>query len=159
MSQDHEFDVFISYATEDKEEVAKPLVNELEKLGLQVWFDENILEPGDSLSSAVDAGLAKAKYGLVILSPNFFSKRWPNYELSGLKARQLNGEQIILPVWHNVDFKDVLKFSAPLADMFAYNLTSISIKEIAEGVLQKVKPESYSRKFVGIAETVMSNLD
>src|SRR5258708_6429516 len=92
------YDVFISHASEDKEDVVRPLALCLQELGLDVWFDEDILVPGASLSGAVDAGLSNARYGIVILSKAFFAKNWPQYELAGLKARQLQGEQIIIPV-------------------------------------------------------------
>lgn len=37
---DKEYDVFISHASEDKEEVARPLAEALRKNGLSVWYDE-----------------------------------------------------------------------------------------------------------------------
>jgi TIR domain len=103
-----------------------------------------VLEPGTSLSSSIDHGLAVARFGVVILSPSFFQKNWPKYELAGLKARQLNGQQVILPIWHNVSVSEVLQFSPPLADMLAYDSSKHSIEEIAEGILQTVRPEEHS---------------
>ena len=35
-----EYDVFISHAAEDKEEVARPLAEVLRRNGLSVWYDE-----------------------------------------------------------------------------------------------------------------------
>lgn len=35
-----EYDVFISHASEDKEEVARPLAEVLRRNGLSVWYDE-----------------------------------------------------------------------------------------------------------------------
>lgn len=154
-----EFDLFVSHASEDKERIARPLVNALERLGLRVWFDEAVLRLGDSLSSSIDKGLSTAKYGVVILSPQFFAKNWPKYELSGLKARQLNGQQVILPIWHNVARDDVLSFSPPLADMVAYNTNQLSVEEIAEGILQVVNPDQHSRWFIQTARKAMLNLD
>ena len=46
---DKEYDVFISHASEDKEEVARPLAEALRKNGLSVWYDEFELKIGDSL--------------------------------------------------------------------------------------------------------------
>jgi TIR domain len=61
--QDHIYDVFISHAFEDKADVARPLAQLLERSGLRVWFDEAELTPGNSLSSAIDAGLATPDMG------------------------------------------------------------------------------------------------
>jgi hypothetical protein len=70
------FDVFISHASEDKEVVARPLVAELESLGPRVWLDECQLTIGDSLRRSIDEGLSNSKFGVVILSHNFFSKTY-----------------------------------------------------------------------------------
>lgn len=69
------FDFFISHASEDKDNFVRPLVNELSQLGINVWFDEQTLEIGDSLRRNIDTGLKKASYGIVVLSHAFFSKK------------------------------------------------------------------------------------
>ncbi len=114
-------DLFISHASEDKDSVARPLATALRHRGWLVWFDEFELKLGDSLRRSIDQGLAEAKFGLVILSPSFFSKGWPQRELDGLVAREVAGPntKVVLPVWHRVDHADVLRYSPPLADRLA----------------------------------------
>lgn len=113
------WDVFISHASEDKEEFARPLANALIKRGLQVWFDEFTLRVGDSLRRSIDMGLSKSKYGVVIISKSFLEKEWPQKELDGLVAREINGQKVILPVWHNIDSSTIIKYSPTLADRVA----------------------------------------
>src|SRR5205823_1790256 len=58
--------------------------------------------------------------GVVILSPSFFGKEWPQWELDGLTARSIAGERnVILPVWHRVGRDDVASYSLPLANLAA----------------------------------------
>ena len=71
------YDVFVSHATEDKEEVARPIANALTEAGLRVWYDEFELRIGDSLRRKIDHGLARSRFGIVVLSPSFFAKKWP----------------------------------------------------------------------------------
>lgn len=111
-----EYDVFISHASEDKEDVALPLAQHLNALGLRVWIDHAELSVGDSLRRKIDSGLSQSKYGVVILSPAFFSKEWPNKELDALVAREDGREKVILPVWHNVGAGEIINFSPLLAD-------------------------------------------
>ena len=92
------YDVFISHATEDKDEVARPLANALTAEGLQVWYDEFELRIGDSIRRKIDSGLARSRFGVVIISPFFFAKNWPQYELDGLVTREMTGQQEILPL-------------------------------------------------------------
>lgn len=116
-----EIDLFICHASEDKRAVARPLAHALRNRGWSVWYDEFSLQLGDSLTGAIDRGLAEARYGLVILSPAFFGKRWPQRELEGLETRELADadRKIILPVWHELDRAHVAGFSVPLANRFA----------------------------------------
>jgi hypothetical protein len=72
------------HASEDKIPVAQPLANALAALGLHVWIDESEIRLGDSLRSKIDTGLARSRFGVVILSENFFSKDWPKLELNGI---------------------------------------------------------------------------
>ena len=113
-------DVFISHASEDKEAIARPLAAQLRKDGFTVWFDEYELVLGDSLRAKIEAGVSHSQVGVVILSHSFFAKRWSRWELGGLTARQLAGEQnVILPIWHELELDDVRTYSAPLADLVA----------------------------------------
>ncbi len=136
-----EYDVFISHASEDKTDVARPLAAHLQKLGLRVWLDELELTLGDNLRRKIDHGLSKSKYGLVILSPAFFSKEWPNKELDGLVAREVGREKVVLPVWHNVSAADIVKFSPMLADKVAVS-TIWGLTYVADRVSEVVRRAS-----------------
>ena len=110
------WEIFISHASEDKEDVAKPLADALVQAGVKVWYDDLTLKLGDSLRRMIDRGLADSQYGVVILSPHFFSKEWPKRELDGLVTRETSTGKTILPIWHNVSREDVENFSPTLAD-------------------------------------------
>lgn len=124
-------DVFISHASEDKEEIVRPLANALIDQGLDVWYDEFTLRIGDSLRQKIDRGLANSRVGLVVLSPNFISKGWTNYELDGIVTRTVSGEQILLPIWHNITKQQVVNFSPSLADKVARTTATHTVEEIA----------------------------
>lgn len=81
-----DLDVFLSHASDDKEAVARPLAAELTARGRSVWLDELSLRVGDTLTSDIDRGLVRSKFGVVILSQSFIAKAWPRMELSGLVA-------------------------------------------------------------------------
>jgi hypothetical protein len=83
------FDVFISHASEDKDEVVRPLAYALQASGLGVWYDEFELRIGDSLRRKIDRGLVSSRFGVVVLSKAFFGRGWPEYELDGLVTRRV----------------------------------------------------------------------
>lgn len=133
------YDAFISYASEDKQEFVKPLADKLTKLGLKVWYDEFELKVGDSLRGSIDRGLVNSEYGIVILSKNFFSKNWPQYELNGLTAKEIDGQKVILPIWYGISKKDVLKYSPSLADKIAIDSSRKTISEIAAELKEEIE--------------------
>lgn len=135
------YDAFISHASEDKAAVARPLARELEKLGFSVWFDEFSLKVGDSLRRSIDRGLRLSRFGVLILSKNFFAKNWPQYELNGLVSREMDEKKVILPVWHGVTKKNVEHFSPPLSDKVAASTSSTSIKKIAKSLAEAMAHE------------------
>lgn len=128
---DREFDVFISHATEDKEDVVRPLAHALQSLGLVVWYDEFELRIGDSLRRKIDQGIARSRFGVVVLSGPFFAKSWPQYELDGLVTRSVSGQQILLPLWHDISKDEVMRQSPSLADKVAMRTSDYTIAEIA----------------------------
>lgn len=127
-----EYDLFISHASEDKEELVRPLAIALEKLGVKVWYDEFTLKIGDSLRKSIDGGLTSSRFGTVVLSSSFFSKNWTQYELDGMTAKEMDGRKMILPIWHKVTKGEVIKFSPTLADKVALNSSIHSTEEIAQ---------------------------
>jgi len=139
--QDVGYDAFISYASEDKDDVARPLAKELKKLGFSVWFDEFSLKVGDSLRRTIDRGLRLSRFGVIILSKDFFAKNWTQYELNGLVSREIEGKKVILPVWHGVTKKEVEHFSSPLSDKVAANTATSSIRKIARALANAMTDE------------------
>lgn len=115
------WDAFISHASEDKQEFVDPLAEALSRSGLSIWYDKTALHVGDSLRRAIDDGLANSRFGIVVLSHNFFAKQWPQQELDGLFARQVEGLKVILPVWHRIDAEEVRRYSPMLAGLFGAN--------------------------------------
>jgi hypothetical protein len=132
-------DVFISHASEDKDDFVRPLANALINEGLNVWYDEMTLRIGDSLRQKIDKGLANSRVGLVVLSPSFISKGWTNYELDGIVTRTISGEQVLLPIWHNITKQQVVDYSPSLADKVARSTATHTIDEIAAEIAELIR--------------------
>jgi hypothetical protein len=106
--------LFLSHASEDKDDLVRPLAERL-SADFKVWYDDYELVLGDSLLRKINDGLLSCDYGVVILSNHFFAKRWPREELDGLFALETNERKVILPIWKNVSEADVRAFSPILA--------------------------------------------
>jgi vacuolar-type H+-ATPase subunit F/Vma7 len=139
MSSSDKYDAFICHASEDKDEVARPLAEALRTHGLKIWYDEFSLKTGDSLSGKIDEGLAKSDYGIIIVSKKFFEKNWPQEEFHALHIRQvILRRKVILPIWHDITKEEVLMHSPLLADKFA-QINGERIPIIAANLYKEIK--------------------
>lgn len=131
--------LFISHASEDKAAVARPLAKALQRRGFTVWYDEFVLRLGDSLQRSIDRGLAECDFGVVVLSNAFFSKRWPQQELSGLFARESYRDQkIVLPIWHQIEAEEIRIFSPLIADRVAVS-TNKGLQVVIGEILRSIQ--------------------
>lgn len=140
-----EWDAFISHASEDKEKFVRLLAQTLTSLGAKIWYDEFSLKLGDSLSQSIDKGLARSRFGIVVVSRAFMRKPWPQHELRGLVTREVGGHSRILAIWHEVGFEDVSDFSPTLADKLAVRTADTSAIYIALQILNEIRPDLYAQ--------------
>jgi predicted aspartyl protease len=82
--------------------------------------------------------LATSRFGVVVLSRKFFEKEWPQRELDGLTSREIGGGKVILPVWHNISYDEVARYSPVLADRIAIPTTK-GIAAVADAIVKVVK--------------------
>src|SRR5262249_51952315 len=139
------WDIFISHASEDKDTVARPLAEIMRGKGLRVWIDEQELTLGDSLREKIDEGIAQSTRGVVILSPHFLEKRWPRAELDALVGREMDGQRVILPVWHQISAKDLLDKSPILASRLAID-TEKGLEAVGSAILRALHRDDSKSK-------------
>ena len=134
-------DAFICHASEDKDGFVRLLAERLREQHVEVWYDEFSLNVGDSLRRSIDQGLAQSRFGIVVLSPSYFTKQWSQWELDGLVARQNSGDaNVILPIWHGLQREDVIAYSPSLADKLAI-LSDVGIEEVLRRLLAVIRPQ------------------
>jgi phosphoribosylaminoimidazole carboxylase (NCAIR synthetase) len=80
--------------------------------------------------------------GLVVLSQSFINKGWTNYELDGIVTRTVSGEQILLPIWHNISKQEVQDYSPSLADKVARSTATHTVKEIAAEIADLIRSKT-----------------
>jgi uncharacterized membrane protein len=131
------WDVFISYASEDKDAVAEPIAKHLHAAGYRVWLDRQELVLGDSLRAKIDEGLRSARFGIVVLSPRFFQKAWPQRELEAILALEVQHGKRLLPVLHEMDFAALAGISPLLADRVAVS-SSAGIDVVVDQIVRAI---------------------
>lgn len=127
-----EFDVFISHANKDKEDLIEELYQSLNKLGIEIFYDKESLEWGDNWKDRILNGTKKAEFAIIVISDNFFDREWTERELNEFLNRQnRNGQKLILPILHNITVSQLQEKYSSIADIQAIDSSKYSCDQIA----------------------------
>lgn len=135
-----EYDIFLSHSSLDKEVYISNLSNKLEQKGLKVFEDIKVFKMGNSQTDMMNIGIHHSRFVVVFLSLNFIKSGWSQYEFKSFLNREINEKRvIILPIWHNVTFKDVQRYNPYLADKFALDTSKYTMDEVVESIYQVIE--------------------
>lgn len=125
------YDVFISYAIEDKFPTAAGIAERLKKSGLNVYFVGDRLTAGDLISDTINSGLEQSHFCVLIVSPNYV-RNWPAIERNHILYREKKeGRKLVFPVWNNITREDVARHFPELIDHYAPS-TDTGLDAVAE---------------------------
>ena len=74
-----QFDIFLSHNRRQKAWV-RSLARRLREMGLRVFFDEDSIEPGEDIVTAIERGLRSSRHIVLILSPEAVNSKWVGLE-------------------------------------------------------------------------------
>lgn len=127
-----EYDVFISHANKDKQELVEEMYQSLNKLGIKIFYDKESLEWGDNWKNRILNGTQKAEFAIIVISENFFDREWTERELAEFLNRQnRNGQKLILPILHSITIRQLQDKYPSIADIQAIDSAKHSCDEIA----------------------------
>lgn len=108
-----QYDVFLSHASADKAAV-RELAQRLKRDGLWVWWDEWVIQPGDSIPLAIEQGLESSRTLVLVMSKAAFASEWVTLERhTALFRDPTNKQRRFIPLrLDDCDIKDSLKLFA-----------------------------------------------
>ncbi len=79
--------------------MVRTLAERLRADGVEVWFDEWVLKPGDSIPAKIEEGLERSRVLVLCMSANAFGSDWAQLESGTFRFRDpLNKERRFLPL-------------------------------------------------------------
>lgn len=136
---DSTWDVFISHAKEDNDEIARPLAKALIDRSLNVWYDENNMMRGYGLVQNIDRGISDSDYGIIIVSKDYIQNNWTIHEFSIIRYKAVEQRKPVFSIWHKVTSSEVQSFSWDIASITAYKSEDMSIERIADELAVSIK--------------------
>ncbi|KAL2342216.1 hypothetical protein Fmac_010156 [Flemingia macrophylla] len=102
-SKRYEYDVFLSFRGEDtRKNFISYLDKALNKEKIKTFIDDR-LEKGDEISITLIKAIENSRISIVIFSKNYASSKWCLNELSKIMECKRVQEQIVMPVFYNID--------------------------------------------------------
>ena len=125
------YDIFLSHANADKLDFVEDLKKSFDKLGIKVFYDKDSIEWGDKWKDRILDGLKNCKFGVIVVSENFFDREWTEKELKELLSRQKSsGQKLILPIIHNISAEMLYKKYRKLSEIQFLDSSKLDIKDI-----------------------------
>lgn len=92
------YDVYISYSSKDLDKV-RILVNRLTQRNVSVWFAENQIAAGESITRGIEEGISSSRFTICCLSPNFIQSKWCRLEYEASVNKHVNdNREVLIPV-------------------------------------------------------------
>ncbi len=87
--------LFLSHTSFDKPFVEK-LAKDLQRIGVNVWYDKWEIKVGDSITWKIEEGIRENEYLAIVLSPEALNSEWVKSELGAAWVKQLKIKKIFL---------------------------------------------------------------
>ncbi|KAB2596461.1 TMV resistance protein N-like [Pyrus ussuriensis x Pyrus communis] len=113
------YDVFINFRGEDtRKGFVSHLYNALVKKPINAFMDAEKLRKGDDLSELLTA-IRESRLSIVVFSQDYASSTWCLKELVQILECKDTNNQIVLPIFYEVDPSDVRKLKRKFEEAFA----------------------------------------
>lgn len=91
--------VFICHSSKDKDRFVNDFAKRLRKNGIDAWYDEWEIKPGDSLPEKVFVeGIDKSDYFIIVISKNSIDSKWVKEELNSAIKKKIEKKTKIIPI-------------------------------------------------------------
>ena len=95
----YQYDVFISYATDNYQFVTGEMYNELKEAGLSLCLHQKDFLPGQAIAENIVQAVRNSRMTLVVLSPDFLKSKWCIYEFNMARMESIYSREGITVVF------------------------------------------------------------
>lgn len=126
-----QYDVFISHASKDKNVYVDSLNAAVRKLGLNIFYDTDVLSWGDNWKQVILDGTKSSEFAIIVISNNFFDREWTERELEEfLSLQNENHQKIVLPLLYGISLDELKEHYPELGDIQCISADQHNIEEV-----------------------------
>lgn len=95
--------IFISFAAEDRYDIAEPIVYHLKNYGFTLWYDRHMLVVSDNrVAKNLIDGATECDYAILVLSKNTAQSQCALEEISIIESRFRQGNVTVFPILYEI---------------------------------------------------------
>ncbi len=126
-----QYDVFISHANKDKNEYVDSLNAAVRNLGVNIFYDTDVLSWGDNWKQVILEGTKSSEFAIIVISNNFFGREWTERELNEfLQQQNENRQKKVLPLLYGVSLDKLKKHYPELEEIQCIKAEEHDVEEI-----------------------------
>ena len=119
-NQTWSYDVFVSFCGKDTRlRFTDHLFDALYRSGIHTFRDDRKLERGKAIQTELEKAIETSRISVIVFSINYVASSWCLDELEKIMECKRSLQQIVLPVFYDVDPSEVRGQKGRLAQVFA----------------------------------------
>ena len=107
VNRKYQYDLFVSYATDDYQFVTGEMYNTLNEAGLTICLHQKDFVPGNAIAENIVQAVRNSKLTLIVLSPAFVESKWCMYEFNMARMESIYSREeenmLFIVMYENVD--------------------------------------------------------
>ncbi|KAK1415885.1 hypothetical protein QVD17_31673 [Tagetes erecta] len=120
ISQSWKYDVFLSFRGEDtRKNFVGHLYAALVQQGIHTYKDDETLPRGDSIDASLKKAIQESQVAVIVFSENYADSSWCLDELTHIMYCKDKRQQIVMPVFYNIDPSQVRKQNGTYGEALA----------------------------------------
>ncbi|XP_019150989.1 PREDICTED: TMV resistance protein N-like [Ipomoea nil] len=140
-----DYDVFLSFRGEDtRKSFTDHLFAALCRAGVHTFRDAEELRKGEDISTDLIKAIQQSKISIIVFSKTYASSRWCLDELVKIVECKEKANQVVLPVFYDVDPSEVRKQSGGFGEALAQHQQRFGTKKISQWKTALTKVANFS---------------
>ncbi|XP_019150987.1 PREDICTED: disease resistance protein TAO1-like [Ipomoea nil] len=139
------YDVFLSFRGEDtRKSFTDHLFAALCRVGVHTFRDAEELRKGEDISTDLIKAIQESKISIIVFSKTYASSRWCLEELVKIVECKEKANQVVLPVFYDVDPSQVRKQTGEFGEALAQHQQRFGTKKVSQWKTALTKVANFS---------------
>ncbi|KAK1428132.1 hypothetical protein QVD17_16960 [Tagetes erecta] len=153
-NHDNSYDVFLSFRGADtRNRFTDHLYNALLDANINTFLDDEEIESGEPLKPELESAIKSSKASIIVLSKNYAFSTWCLDELVLILNQKRNFNQVVIPIFYDVEPTDVRKQQNSFGEAMAMHKLKMDVETNAEKKSQWAqKIELWKRTLTQVAD-------